>query len=59
MDLNQLLYHHQIAVMRAGSRKPNDREQRSLVDHYARRIRDRLAADAAPATPGIWTPVLQ
>lgn len=37
MDLNQLLYHHQIALIRANETTP---ACSGLVDHYARKIRD-------------------
>lgn len=37
MDLNQLLYHHQIALMQGGS---SSSRGKSLVDHYARKIRE-------------------
>lgn len=38
MDLNQLLYHHQVALIEA--REARGSGKASLVDHYARRIRD-------------------
>lgn len=37
MDLNQLLYHHQIALMQGGS---SPAPGANLSDHYARKIRD-------------------
>ena len=59
MDLNQLFYHHQRAVMRADKRVPGSGNAHCLVDHYARKIRDRLAHDGAGANPYVWTPVFQ
>ncbi len=59
MDLNQLLYHHQLALLRVSRRLPDDREEPSLVDHYARRIRDRLVTDEAALNPIIWSHTVQ
>lgn len=59
MDLNQLLYHHQRAVMRAAGRIPGSSDPHCLIDHYARKIRERLELDAASANPRIWVPVFQ
>lgn len=41
MDLNQLLYHHQVALIHTGRQKVPDggRSQFDLVRHYANRIR--------------------
>jgi hypothetical protein len=59
LDLNQLLYHHQLALLRVSRRPPDDRDEPSLVDHYARRIRDRLETDDAPLNPVIWSQTIQ
>lgn len=59
MDLNQLFYHHQRAVMRAGARLPGSDASNCLVDHYARKIRERLKIDEAAANPSVWTPAVQ
>lgn len=37
MDLNQLLYHHQLALMQGGS---SASPRTDLSDHYARKIRE-------------------
>ena len=37
MDLNQLLYHHQLALMQGGSSASPGTD---LSDHYARKIRE-------------------
>jgi len=51
MDLNQLLYHHQIALM--NERTSTDRTGREtyfdLVEYYAKRIRDTRRANGAVA----------
>ena len=51
MDLNELLYHHQIALMRADRlfRAPAQAGPRDacLVSHYGTRIARRLSADGA------------
>ena len=49
MDLNQLLYHHQIAIMRAAGQCASDPGATCLVDHYRRRVRDNFVAAGAPA----------
>ena len=49
MDLNQLFYHHQIAVMRAAGQCSRDPEAACLVEHYRRRLRESFVASGAPA----------
>ena len=39
MDMNQLLYHHQIALIDALRPRPDRRNDVDLVAHYAKRIR--------------------
>lgn len=42
MDINELLYHHQIALMRAAQMQSSSSSASrfDLVRHYAKRIRD-------------------
>ena len=37
MDLNQLLYHHQVALINVG-RAPKCRSRFDMANHYAKRI---------------------
>ncbi|WP_155805975.1 hypothetical protein [Erythrobacter litoralis] len=53
MDLNQLFYHHQLALMSAGVVSPDNT---SLVDHYARKIRN-YRRDSGLAIGGGWQTV--
>ena len=56
MDLNQLLYHHQLAAMCAAGQRDCDPGDTSLVDHYARRISElRAAHGAVPAGSIVWS----
>ena len=49
MDLNQLLYHHQIAVMRAAGQSSRDPDAACLVEHYRRRLHESFVASGAGA----------
>lgn len=51
MDLNQLLYHHQIALMQG---VPSPAPGASLSDHYARKIRDLRSELGLPPFAG-WS----
>lgn len=44
MDLNALLYHHQIAIMRSAA---NDHRDCDVVARFDRRIAERLERDGA------------
>ena len=50
MDLNQLLYHHQIALM---NQRRSPLSASSLVEHYARRLR-RYRAEMGLGYPAFW-----
>ena len=58
MDLNQLLYHHQLAVMCAEGQRDCDPCDVSLVEHYARRIRETRAEQGSVSDHAIvWSRV--
>ncbi|MFA7597228.1 MAG: hypothetical protein WCY92_12825 [Novosphingobium sp.] len=40
MDLNQLLYHHQVALLEELRSVPANGSRFDLVQHYAKRIRE-------------------
>ena len=49
MDLNQLLYQHQIAVMRAAGQCAPLSNTDCQVDHFRRRVRESFVTANAPA----------
>ena len=58
MDLNQLLYHHQLAAMCADGQRDCNTFDRSLVDHYARRIRETRAEQGSVSDHAfVWSRV--
>lgn len=50
MDLNQLLFHHQVALMGANESVPGD-HRHALARHYASRINSLQAKLGAFVTP--------
>lgn len=57
MDLNQLLYHHQIALIQFGTRNKGNRDAGSrfdLVQHYETRIA-RLRQDIGVSAYPQWS----
>ena len=50
MDLNQLLYHHQLALM---NERRSPLSATSLVEHYARRLR-RYRAERGLGYTALW-----
>lgn len=49
MDLNQLLYYHQIAIMRAAGQCNRQPSSACLIDHYRRRVHESFVASDATA----------